>query len=213
MFYACAVKRGPLGPIARSSRLIWPVPLNVHQPGLPPCHGFFWCPNLPLCHAVFGRGHTTSRRKPKPPKPSRPPKPSKILKPPGPSNRQDTLTDLIRERYERNKNSSIKTEPKWAGLAVFYAAFAVVTWAGTTFFWLTHSEETPVTGRRRFAHFSAPPSSDDLFPEENFQKLEEIQRRIGPLSEKARKVLKNIAAAAGVDDREWKVYIVPGPGQ
>lgn len=89
----------------------------------------------------------------------------------------------------------------------------MIIWAGTTFFWLKHSEEAPVTGRRRFAYFSAPDSSTVSLPEEVFQQLEEIQRLVGPISERVRQVFVDIAVAAGVDDREWKVYIIPDPGQ
>lgn len=205
ILFRCAVQRRSLCTIEHSSKPLLPVPLGVHQPGLSRFHGFFWRPSSPLAHIILGRRHFASIRIPSRPckHPSRPPKPSKILKPPEPSKPAEALTDDL----------PIDIKPEWVAIAVIYAALTVITWVGTTFFWWRYLEETPVTGRRRFVYFSAPPYSDESISEEHFRELEEIQRRMGPLSEKARKVFKDIAMAAGVDDREWKVYIIPSPGR
>ncbi|KAG6355959.1 hypothetical protein INS49_015344 [Diaporthe citri] len=146
-----------------------------------------------LTHSPLGRRYFASRKTARP------------------SKRAEALTALARERYNRDKHSSIGIGPYWAGIAALYAALIVVSWGGTTYFWLTHSEKTPVTGRRRFAYYSVPQSSSEPLSEQVFSKIEEFQSLIRPQSEKVRQVFMDIAVAAGVDDREWKVYIIPDP--
>ncbi|KAL2286598.1 hypothetical protein FJTKL_06599 [Diaporthe vaccinii] len=189
ILYRCAVPRCPLYTITHHGRLFRSVPTNAHQPAVLIRLDFSFRAGSHLTQSLLGRRHFASR---------------KIAKP---SNRTEALTALARELYNYNKHPSIEI-----GLgARLYAAFVVITWGGATFFWLTHSEKTPVTGRRRFAYFSAPQSPSDPLLEEALEKLEKYQSLIRPQSEMVRQVFRDIAVAAGVDDREWKVYIIPHP--
>lgn len=186
--YRCAVLRCP--PYTHG-RLFRSVPMNAHQPAVLIRLSFSLRPGSHLTHSLLSRRHFASR---------------KIAKP---SKRAEVLTALARERYNHNKHPSIEIGP----FGLLYAAFIITTWGGAIFFWLTHSEKAPVTGRRRFAYFSAPQSSSDPLLEEAFEQLEKFQSLIRPQSEKVRQVFRDIAVAAGVDDREWKVYIIPHLGQ
>lgn len=193
-----AVQRGPPYTFPHCSRQFLSVPTNVYQPGLLGFHTFTLHRGSPLAYSVLGRQSFSSR------KISKPPKRAEALKPPR------------RECHDHNKLSSKEIGPFWAGVAVFYAAFTVITWCGASLLCLTLSEKTSVTGRRRFAYFSAPSTSGETLSKElkpAFDELEEIQSLFGPLSSKVRQVFMDIAVAAGLDDREWKVYIIPNPGQ
>lgn len=192
ILYRCVVPRCVPSTITHHWGLFRTVPTNAHQPAVLIRHVFSLRPGSHLTHtSLLGRRHFASR---------------KIARA---SKRAKALTALARERYNRDKHPSLEFRP---GI-VLYAAFIVITWGGATFFWLTHSEKTPVTGRRRFAYFSAPQSSSDPLAEEAFKKIDELQSVIRPQSEKVRQIFMDIAAAAGVDDREWKVYLIPHPGQ
>lgn len=191
ILYRCAVPKCPPYTVMHYSMPSLFVPTNAHQPAVLIRHAFSLRPGSHLTLSLLGRRQFASRKRAKP------------------SKRAEALTALAREHYNRNKHPSIEIGPA----AVLYAALTVITWGGATFFWLTHLEKTPVTGRRRFAHFSAPQFSSDPVSEEAFEKMEKFQSLIRPQSETVRQVFTNIAVAAGVDDRDWKVYIVPHPGQ
>lgn len=195
IFCRCAVPRCLPSSIPHHLGLPLSAPTTSRQPGVLICHALSLRPGSPLTHSLLGRRRYASRKTVKPTK------------------RAEELTALGRERHNRNKHSSIKTRPEWVGIAATYAALIVICWSGTTYYWSTHLEKTPVTGRLRFADSSAPQSSSESLPEEALEQLEQIQSLIGPLSQKVRQVFMNIAVAAGVDDREWKVYIIPYDGQ
>lgn len=184
------------------------VTTSIRQPGLLSCHAVAPRPRSPLAYCVLGRRRFASRKLSKPSK--------RAEKLPKPSNRAEALTELRRDHHGRIGPSSKEIPPRWVRIVLLYAALTAITWSGTTLFWLTHREKTPVTGRRRFAYFSAPQLSIELLSKEAheaFQEIEKIQSLIGPLSERVRQVFMSIAAAAGVDDRQWKVYIIPDAGQ
>lgn len=222
--YRCAVPRGPLDATARCSRHFSSATTSVYQPRLLSCHAFPLCPRSPFTGTLSILGHRrfASSKTPKHwKKPTRPPKFSKI---PKLSEQAEALAARSRERYYDNKYSlekhSLKdVSPFWTRIMCLYAALAVIWWGDTAWFQLRHSEDTPVTGRRRFAHFRDPQSLSFLSPsdleklEEGFQELEEVQVRLGPLPARVREVFMNIAVAAGLEDREWKIYVIPDPGQ
>lgn len=222
--YRCAVPRGPLDATARCSRHFSPVTTSVYQPRLLSCHAFPLCPRSPFTGTLSLLGHRrfASSKTPKHgKKPTRPPKFSNKPKLP---EQAEALAARSRERYYAHKHSlekhSLKdVSPFWTRIICLYAALAVIWWGDTVWFHLRHSEDTPVTGRRRFAHFRDPQILSSLSSSEleeigeAFQEIEEIQRQMGPLPEQVRKVFMKIAVAAGLDDREWRVYIVPDPGQ
>lgn len=196
----CAVRWGPSHTLQSThcSRPFLLVPTNVHQPAVLGCHTVARRHGSPLAYLVWGRQGFSSRKIPRP------------------SKQADALKTLRRERQDRNKPSLKGIGPVWARIAVFYAALTVILWGGATLSCLTLSEKTPVTGRRRFAYFSAPSPSGGPHSEEVKEALEQIeglQGLFGPLPSMVRKVFMDIAVAAGVDDREWKVYIIPHPGQ
>lgn len=174
------------------------VTTSIRQPGLLSCHAVAPRPGSPIAYCVSGPRRFASRKLSKP------------------SKRAEALTQLSRDHNDRIEPSSKEIPPRRVRIVLLYAALTAITWSCTTLFWLTHTEKTPVTGRRRFAYFSAPQLSIELLSkevQEAFQEIEKIQGLIGPLSERVRQVFMNIAAAAGVDDRQWKVYIIPDAGQ
>lgn len=208
ILYRHAVPRSPPHAITHSSRISLFVMTNVCQPGLLSYHAVAPRPGSSLAYCVLGRRRFASRILSKPPK-----RAEKLLKP---SKRAEALTGLSRDHHDRIEPSSKETPPHWIRSVLLYAALTAITWSGTTIFLLTHREKTPVTGRRRFAYFSAPQLSIELLSKEAheaFQEIEKIQSLIWPLSERVRQVFMSIAAAAGVDDRQWKVYIIPDAGQ
>lgn len=223
-FYRCAVPRGPLDATAHCSKHFSSVTTSVYQPRLLSSHAFPSGPRSPFTGtpSLLGHRRFASSKTPKHvriPKPTRPTKPSKI---PKLSEQAEALTARSRERYERNygnKHSVKDISPFWTRILWLYAALTVIWWGDTVWFQMRHSEDTPVTGRRRFAHFRDPHSLSSLSPSEleelgeAFQELEGIQGRLGPLPEHVRKVFMNIAVAAGLEDREWKVYVLPDPGK
>lgn len=193
-----AVPRSSPYAIKHCSRVSLFVTTNVHQSRLSSCHAVAPRPRrASIAYSVSGVRRFASR---------------KVSKP---SKRAEALTVLSRDHHDHNEPSPREIPPRWVGVVLLYAALTTIAWGGTTLFWLTHRERTPVTGRRRFAYFSAPEISRELLSKEAqdaFQELEKIQSLMGPLSELVRKVFMNIAAAAGVDDRQWKVYIIPDAG-
>lgn len=208
ILYRHAVPRSSPCAITHCSRISLFVTTNVCQPGLLSCHAVAPRPGSPLAYCVSGRRRFASRKLSKPSK-----RAEKLSKPP---KRAEALTKLSRDHHDRIESSSKEIPPRWVRIALLYAAFTAITWSGTTLFWLTHRETTPVTGRRRFAYFGAPQVSTELLSEEAqeaFQEIEKIQSLIAPLSDRVRQVFMKIAAAAGVDDRQWKVYIIPDAGQ
>lgn len=208
ILYRHAVPRRLPYTITQCSRVSLFVTTNVRQPGLLSCRAVAPRPGSPLADCVSGRRRFASRKLSKSSK-----RAERLSKP---SKRAEALTELSRDHNDRIKPSSKESPPDWVRIVLLYAAFAVITWSGTTLFWLTHREKAPVTGRRRFAYFSAPQVSIDLLSKEAqevFQEIEKMQSLIVPLSERVRQVFMNIAAAAGVDDRQWKVYIIPDAGQ
>lgn len=189
-----AVPRSSPYAITHYSRVSLFVTTNVHQPRLSSCRAVAPRPRPPIAYSVSGVRRFASR---------------KVSKP---SKRAEALTELSRDHPDHNKPSPREIPPRWVGIVLLYAALTTITWSGTTLFCLTHRERTPITGRRRFAYFSAPETSRELLSKEAqdaFQEIEKIQSLMGPLSEVVRQVFMKIAAAAGVDDHQWKVYIIP----
>lgn len=213
LFYRCAVQRSSRYATMHCSRRSLSLPTNVHQLGLLRLHAFSLRTESPPTYGVMGRRCFASKKiyVLKPSRKIYVPKPSR--KTPKPSARAEALAAPSREQFDRNKDSSNDIDSTWVGVAAIYAVLLVITWGGTTVYWLRLIEEAPITGRRRFAYYSVPASSSKVLPDEVVQQVEEIQRQIGPLSAKVRQVFRNIAVAAGVDDREWKVYTIPDSGQ
>lgn len=199
IIYRHAVPRSsPYATTHCSSFSLFVTTTSIRQSGLLSCHAVPPRPGSPLTYYVSGRRRFASRKLSKP------------------SKRAEALTELSRDHHDRIEPSSKESPPHWIRSVLLYAALTAITWGGTAIFWLTHREKTPITGRRRFAYFSAPQLSIELLSkeaQEAFQEIEKIQSLIEPLSERVRQVFMNIAAAAGVDDRQWKVYIIPDAGQ
>ncbi|KAK9366100.1 peptidase family M48-domain-containing protein [Lipomyces kononenkoae] len=95
---------------------------------------------------------------------------------------------------------------------LFRGAVVVGTVGGV--FYVTHLEETPVSGRRRFMIVS-PKLEERLGVYQNMQLLREYRYSILPDNHPAvirvRAVMKRIIAAAGLPDVDWEIHVVNDP--
>lgn len=121
-----------------------------------------------------------------------------------------------RENGQREKRDGVEID--W--LKIFEEAFpfivgyTVVTlliWGATTVVWFANRDHVAITGRRRYA--ARVPDPVEPLTQGEIEALEEVRRLNPEAFGTIERVFARVVAAAGMEDRDWDIYLVPGPGE